>query len=153
MSDLEHFSNALASSRSGVFFEVCEAPDWLLETLGLHRIELNNPRQHILLSSETAHAKLQKHSRIETLGKMLEIIQTSLFSDKIEARYSDRPNAIEVYVMVYAQLWLVVFKATANSEILVASLYRVGRRNVFKSRIRSLVFGIALELEDVDGRS
>jgi hypothetical protein len=67
---------------------------------------------------------------------MVEIIQTSLVADTVEARISDRPNAIELYLPIYQELWLVVFKVTTNDEIQVASLYRVGARNLLKARNR-----------------
>lgn len=152
-SDLAVFAEAVVSQKSGVFFDVCETPMWLRVAFGFASADPIEPWRNVRLSSETANAKIRKHAQIKTLGNMVEIIETSLVQSTIEARSSDRPNSIEVYVAIYEALWLVVYKTTANDEIMVASVYRVSPRNLIKARCRDLIFGVQLEIDKVDGRS
>ena len=144
MEELADIFASVTASETSVFYDVCETPVWLCEAFGLDDVGPTQSWRRVQLSGETANAKIRKHAQIKTLEAMIDIIRASLSGDEIEARLSDRPNSIEVYLYIRGEPWLIVYKVTAINEIFVASVYRVSLRNLRKARGRPLVFGIEL---------
>jgi hypothetical protein len=152
LADIETFKRAVELKQTGVFLEVGEVPDWMVKALLEIGSDHLHPKLRLLISSDTAEAKLRKHPELGDMTSLLQLISDCVLSDLVEVRVSKYPNSIETYLIAKAKIWLVAFKRTAINEIVVSTAYSTNLRNLRKSRKRILIFGSELNEKDVDGR-
>ena len=149
---LRQFSNAVATKKSGHIYKVSAPPNWMVQCFTSIGLENLDCMSGIYLSSETAFAKLNKHKKLGDVGSFVRLLEATLYSNDVEVRTAKHPRSLEVFIYNETRLWLIAYKLTSISEIVVSSAYRVDERRLEQARQRNLLHGIVLNLERVGGR-
>ena len=149
---LRQFSNGVATKQSGHIYKVSDPPDWLVQCFINIGLENSACMSGIYLSSDIAFAKLNKHKKLGDVGSFVRLLEATLYSNDIEVRTAKHPRSLEVFIYNETRLWLIAYKLTSISEIVVSSAYRVDERRLEQARQRNLLHGIVLNLVSVGGR-
>lgn len=138
--DFLNFADAVENKLPKRFFVVGDAPVWLSK--GLSQVSFFNfvGNVCVLLSSETAEAKLRKHFTGENLNSLIDVIAFLLSCETPEVYEGKHPNSLEAYFEINQELWVVVFKSTVLKEIIVKTVHRTDARNLQTARRRRLLY-------------
>jgi hypothetical protein len=137
--DQKDFEEAVKLKKSGQFFFIEFAPPRIVAALSRQsEFEVPNPPM-ILISTDTAEAKLRKHKELQSVDLLSTLLQICINSSEVEIRKSKRPHSIEAYFLFNTKLWLTVLKVTRLGEILVSTIHRVDPRRLSQARKRELL--------------